>query len=76
MLRKTEDGLRPRRQPTTLETHPFLNDKRVNAKIFAVLWYMKKNGYSDYTTNFTRKALGLLNKHCDIDSPESVKGAR
>ena len=47
--------------------------KAVKGKIFDVLWSMKKEGYSDYTTNFTRKALSLLDKHCDLDNPESIK---
>jgi integrase len=34
---------------------------------------MKKNGYSKYTINYTRKALQLLNKNCDLEDPDSVK---
>ena len=65
---KTEDGLWPTRQPSRAETQPFLMGKAIKGKIFDVLWSMKKNGYSDYTINFTRKALSLLDKHCDLDN--------
>ena len=34
---------------------------------------MKKNAYSDYTINFTRKALTFLTKHCNLNNPDTVK---
>jgi len=34
---------------------------------------MKKNNKSDYTINFTRKALTFLAKNCNLNNPESVK---
>lgn len=34
---------------------------------------MKKQGLSDYTINFTRKALNFLDKHVDLSNPEQVK---
>ena len=48
---------------------PFLS----NTDVFNVLWEMKKQGLSDYTINFTRKALNLLDKHVDLNNPEQVK---
>ena len=73
MLPKTKDGLRPRHQPARVETQPLLNGADVKGKIFETLWSMKKNGYSEYTIKFTSKALKLLNKHCDLNNPESIK---
>jgi len=34
---------------------------------------MKKNNKSEYTINFTRKALGYLGKHTRLEEPEAVK---
>jgi len=34
---------------------------------------MKNNNQSDYTINFTRKALNYLHKHADLKKPEEVK---
>jgi integrase len=34
---------------------------------------MKKNNKSDYTINFTRKALTYLGKHTSLEEPEAVK---
>jgi len=34
---------------------------------------MKNDGLSDYTINFTSKALRLLNDRADLDNPETVK---
>ncbi|MDH5374335.1 MAG: site-specific integrase [Candidatus Bathyarchaeota archaeon] len=34
---------------------------------------MKNNNKSDYTINFTRKALSYLSKHADLNEPEQVK---
>jgi len=38
-----------------------------------VLIKMKNNNQSDYTINFTRKALNYLHKHADLNKPEEVK---
>jgi integrase len=54
------------------EVQPF-RGKIVESSILDVLWDMKKNGYSKYTINYTRQALQLLSKHCDLGDPESVK---
>ena len=56
--------------PTELHTTP----STVEAKIFIVLGEMKKQGFSEYTITFNRKALSYLAKHSDLDNPESVKG--
>jgi integrase len=34
---------------------------------------MKKNAYSEYSINFTRKALAFLAKNCNLNNPDSVK---
>jgi len=34
---------------------------------------MKKNAYSEYSINFTRKALTFLAKNCNLNNPDSVK---
>jgi hypothetical protein len=41
--------------------------------IFDVLWHLKKQGYSKYTTNFVRKALKVLDVGCKLRDPETVK---
>jgi integrase len=41
--------------------------------VFPVLWGMKKQGYSEHTINFVRKALNVLLKGCGLDDPERVK---
>jgi integrase len=45
----------------------------VKSGIFNVLWGLKKNGLSEYTINFIRKALMRLKDICDLDEPDSVK---
>jgi integrase len=42
-------------------------------EVFGVLWHLKKQGYSDYTINFVRKALKVLEDGCGLQEPESVK---
>jgi hypothetical protein len=46
--------------------------KVTNPKIVNVLIQMKKNNKSDYTINFTRKALSYLAKHTSLAEPEAV----
>ncbi len=60
---------RPAITPTTLEKHLIPN----NAPILNVLIQMKNDNKSDYTINFTRKALNLLAKHTSLNEPEAVK---
>jgi integrase len=60
---------RPVITPTTLEKHLIPN----NAPILNVLIQMKNDNKSDYTINFTRKALNLLAKHASLSEPEAVK---
>jgi integrase len=45
----------------------------VKSGIFNVLWSLKKNGLSEYTIDFIRKALMRLKDICDLDEPDSVK---
>ena len=51
---------------------PTLKNSNVKSKIFNVLWDMKKNGERDSTIKNVRKALQLLAKNCNLDSPEEV----
>jgi hypothetical protein len=44
-----------------------------NAPTLNVLIQMKNDNKSDYTTNFTRKALNFLSKHTSLGEPEAVK---
>ena len=39
-----------------------------------VLWYMKKNGYAETTIKATAKRLRHLQKNCNLQDPEDVKG--
>jgi len=55
-------------------SRPYTDPKTVEAKIFSVLWELKKQGKAESTINFVRKALNFLSKHCNLDNPESVKG--
>jgi len=41
--------------------------------VFGVLWHLKKQGYSEYTINFVRKALNVLEDGCGLQEPETVK---
>ena len=41
--------------------------------VFGVLWHLKKQGYSEYTINFVRKALKVLEGGCGLHDPETVK---
>jgi len=50
-----------------------LNSTELRPKILNVLIDMKKNNKSDYTINFTRKALSYLRKHTSLEEPEAVK---
>jgi len=49
------------------------NSATLRPKILNVLIDMKKNNKSDYTINFTRKALSYLGKHTSLEEPEAVK---
>ena len=59
-------GLRPTHQPFFPEYHK-------NPKIQNVLIQMLKDNKSDYTINFTRKALTFLSQHTSLAEPEAVK---
>jgi len=51
-------------------------DQRIipnNAPTLNVLIQMKNDNRSDYTINFTRKALNFLMKHTSLGEPEAVK---
>jgi len=50
---------------------PRLNTTK--SDVFSVLWYMKKQGYSEDTINFVRKALKVLEDGCGLRDPETVK---
>ncbi len=39
-----------------------------------VLWFMKKNGYADTTIIATGKRLRHLQRNCNLQDPEDVKG--
>ncbi len=41
--------------------------------MFGVLWHLKKQGYSEHTINFVRKALSVLEKGCGLSDSETVK---
>jgi integrase len=41
--------------------------------VFGVLWHLKKQGYSEYTIDFVRKALKVLKDGCGLRDPETVK---
>ena len=43
-------------------------------EVFNVLWYLKKQGYSEHTINFVRKALNRIKNGCDFSNPDAVKG--
>ena len=43
-------------------------------EVFGVLWHLKKQGYSEYTITFVRKALKVLEDGCGLRDPETVKG--
>jgi len=45
-----------------------------NDKIFQVLWELKKRGNSPHTIRNVSKLLTLLDKHTDLDKPETVRG--
>ena len=59
-------GYNQPRQPYNCNP-PFYNE------IFNLLYQMKKDAYSDYTINFTRKALKYLAKHTNLNQPETIK---
>jgi integrase len=73
MPQKTKGGLRPTRQPSTTEYHNDFTISPYTTKIENILIQMKKDNKSDYTINFTRKALTYLGKHTSLAEPEAVK---
>jgi hypothetical protein len=68
MPQKTKGGLLPTRQPITTVHQPFFDGTIEN-----ILIEMKKNGRSDYSINFTRKALNRLAQLTTLKEPEAVK---
>jgi len=62
----TGDGLHPAHHLSTLHT--------VKDEIFNVIWHLKKQGYSEHTINFVRKALIRIQSGCDLSNPDDVKG--
>lgn len=42
-------------------------------EVFNVLWYLKKQGYSEHTINFVRKALIRIQNGCNFTDPDAVK---
>jgi len=66
MIIGTEDGLHP--------AHRLSNSEYHQDEVFNVLWYLKKQGYSEHTINFVRKALLRIQGGCDFTNPDDVKG--
>ena len=62
-------------KPRPVITAPSLEKHIIPNKtpILNVLIQMKNDNKSDYTINFTRKALTFLAKHASLSEPESVK---
>lgn len=52
---------------------PYTTPKEIEAKIFSVLWELKKQGKAKSTINYVRKALNFLSRHCNLDDTDSVK---
>ena len=46
----------------------------VKDEVFNVIWHLKKQGYSEHTINFVRKALNRIQSGCDFSNPDAVKG--
>ncbi len=61
----TGDGLHPAHHLSTLHT--------VKDEVFNVIWHLKKQGYSEHTINFVRKALIRIQNGCDFTDPDAVK---
>jgi len=71
MPQKTKGGLQPTHQP---KDHAFFRiPQDADPRILNVLIQMKKDNKSDYTINFTRKALAFLSKHTTLSEPEAAK---
>jgi integrase len=60
---------------TGYSQHASLNfpNTTLDSKILNVLVQMKKDNKSDYTINFTRKAITYLSQHTGLAEPEAVK---
>jgi len=69
MPQRTKGGLRPTRHATFTALHHI----PPNPNILNVLIQMKNDNKSDYTINFTRKALSFISKHTALSEPEAVK---
>jgi integrase len=69
--KKQKAGYGQHASPNFPNTTP--NSATLRPKILNVLIDMKKNNKSDYTINFTRKALSYLGKHTSLEEPEAVK---
>jgi len=63
-----------RRNPHTHNCNPPLSTKHT-PEIINILLQMKNNGFSDYTIKNTSKLLKYLDKHTDLNNPDSVKTA-
>jgi len=50
-----------------------LSTNTTKSEVFNVLWHLKKQGYSENTINFVRKALNVVQKGCGLNEPEKVK---
>ena len=65
MPSNTGGGLHPAHRHSTLHT--------VKDEVFNVIWHLKKQGYSEHTINFVRKALIRIQNGCNFTDPDSVK---
>jgi len=53
---------------------PHVESDSPTNKVFATLWYMKKEAYADSTIRAVGQRLKHLAKHCNLGSSELVKG--
>jgi len=53
---------------------PHIQNDSQTDKVFATLWYMKKEAYADSTIRAVGNRLKHLVKYCNLNSPEIVKG--
>ena len=73
MPQRTKGGLQPTHQPITTVHQPFFARPPTEGTIENVLIDMKKNNRSNYTINFTRKALNLFSRLTSLKEPEAIK---
>jgi integrase len=45
----------------------------VKDEVFNIIWHLKKQGYSEHTINFVRKALVRIQNDCNFTDPDTVK---